>query len=1390
MSDPNAGLPADMQPSVEDLGRNSPASATCYATMEEAQEQSAHDFAPAAIELPFRPRHDAGWNDAAVPAHDEADNTLRSEVPSSADVVSGDSQQVHGEPEPGYFFSPRPLRPYGSRLPTSASASTEPSPTTSANASTTSVNGPFGHSEHSFLPTDQQGRPGYVRDYSNNSTNSVATVRAHTVDPQATSTPPSKSERDGPHFPNQSYAALQSQHYPVPYGYPGRTRSLHPSHLSSHSVSHTSAFGFPYNYHNDIMDTGSRTAGNSPATSPGLFNPSNQPPRHGHDFDDGSYSSLYLHHTHRQAPKETHVADVDFDPISGRKIINQYEILDELGRGVHGKVKLGKSLRTDETVAIKIVDRYPKRRRLGRNTSQEDKIKREIAILKKARHPNIVSLIEVIDDPTRKKVYIVLEHLRSGEVRWRTEGEKEITLLEWRRHQRESQGIYENESAQLEDDKILNLAQKKIARGNRRRMKRTNTERLKSTSADTWSLEHGGESEDDLSEGGGVSKSSSRDKPSRHGFTDRWIDQGRHEYNMETAIPSGMPAANVRKDESSSPTGLEGTMYGAYEPDFFQGRTSSTAGSSSSHLTDDDNEVPEHFGWVPSMTLQAAREAFRDTLLGLEYLHYQGVIHRDIKPANLLQTEQHRIKISDFGVSYLGRPVHDESNGEHSETDMQDLDEAIELAKTVGTPAFYAPELCRTDLEGEVFPVNHQIDIWALGVTLYCLVYGRVPFHDHNTFHLMKLISDEEVHIPKWRLKAVAETGSRPNSHGRMPYSLSSNKRAPHDLEYEAVDDELRDLIKRLLIKDPRNRITVREIKVHPWLGADLDNLSSWIEETDPGRALQGRRIEVSKDDVEKAVVPATFADRVKTGVRKTLETVLKLGGRGGSRRRAQSTASNQDQSNISAHSSSSTMSQEGRRPSLALNQSIFEALSRSREPEHPLSQSVTASPAASEKEKFFEGSNSRTASPAHSLENKEHIAPLFASARPAPERAHSAMSSAASVRTVRQTDLTRNGRSGSPCTPPALPGTPTALDTPGGSNLGGLFGGVSRRVINSMRSRERMLKPPQEHSRAKSIDRLINTDDDAHAGPSIALSTTFAAGRVDLKELSPTLARSRSPNFADIQHPDPLEQAPSRHSSTSSTSSYYNRAYAAQDRIEVDPTRDLPSHWRSSYYRETSLERITRAKDENRRKRVLEDKQRKERPTSALVQSACPPSPDDDDYWSRGEGASTETALPDLGPQSRDLVSSSSEDHFASISQSTSNPSILSIATANSSLCGAAPATSETITRLASPVSDSPGQLVAAVDDSPGYDGDGDRPGDSNDLMDSDDSSDEGLVMGKRKSVQPFHRSGSISNAELARSNIHNEIMSNRRRSRRSGSNGTVKKIPPPYDPSNDAHE
>ena len=104
---------------------------------------------------------------------------------------------------------------------------------------------------------------------------------------------------------------------------------------------------------------------------------------------------------------ETHHITKDYDQRTGAKTINRYEFLETIGRGVHGKVKLARDIETGESVAIKIVNRVT-RKRLGRwdPMEAEQKIRREIAIMKKCIHPNVVVLREVMDDPNSKKIYL------------------------------------------------------------------------------------------------------------------------------------------------------------------------------------------------------------------------------------------------------------------------------------------------------------------------------------------------------------------------------------------------------------------------------------------------------------------------------------------------------------------------------------------------------------------------------------------------------------------------------------------------------------------------------------------------------------------------------------------------------------------------------------------------------------------------------------------------------------------------------------------------------------------------------------------------------------------------------------------------------------------------
>jgi len=586
--------------------------------------------------------------------------------------------------------------------------------------------------------------------------------------------------------------------------------------------------------------------------------------------------------------RETHKALVEHDNVTGRKYINNYEIIEELGRGVHGKVKLARNTENGEFVAIKIIPRFSKKRRLGKVTamSTQDKSRREIAILKKIRHPNIVALLEIIDDPELKKIYMVLEHVELGEVVWRKKGLPYICLYERRRIEREMRGEQPTPQ-ELEFERLLE--QRQILRDAERAKQRA---KAQAASADYWSLEYG------QGEDSPVVASSRRNSSAGAGACPSQAPAGTGPSNPES---DDMETESALSSKPGSSTALDSIFNVAnLDENTLQGTTSSLQ-----HLImanpwleySKDDPYTDDFSYVPCFTIDQARQTFRDTVLGLEYLHWEGVIHRDIKPANLLWTKDYRVKIADFGVSYFGRPLRDgEPDDTISESEAKELDNELELAKTVGTPAFFAPELCATDLwdspPGHPPKVTEQIDVWSLGVTLYCLIYARLPFLAEDEWQMYRKIANEEVYIPTRRLRPV-DPSTKPNEKSLYTRINGPPYRDDEDLLYEDIDPNLQDLLRKMLTKNPEKRIRLREVKRHPWVTDGIPNVQQWLEETDPARKNSGQKIQVDEKDLSHAVIPLTLLERARSVVKK-IGRVIHRGERAESvstRRRAPSSA-------------------------------------------------------------------------------------------------------------------------------------------------------------------------------------------------------------------------------------------------------------------------------------------------------------------------------------------------------------------------------------------------------------------------------------------------------------------------------------------------------------------
>ncbi|KAM9852879.1 calcium/calmodulin-dependent protein kinase kinase 1b [Aulostomus maculatus] len=191
-------------------------------------------------------------------------------------------------------------------------------------------------------------------------------------------------------------------------------------------------------------------------------------------------------------------------------------------------------------------------------------------------------------------------------------------------------------------------------------------------------------------------------------------------------------------------------------------------------------------------TEEQARFYFRDVVLGIEYLHYHKIIHRDIKPSNLLLGDDGHVKIADFGVS-----------NEFEGTDAL-------LSSSAGTPAFMAPEMMT---EHEQSFTGKALDVWAMGVTLYCFVFGKCPFYDEYIVSLHNKIKNKTVEFPEMPLMST----------------------------------ELKELVEMMLDKNPETRITIPEIKLHPWVTENGSNPLPLEEE-------HCTAVEVTEEEVQNSV--------------------------------------------------------------------------------------------------------------------------------------------------------------------------------------------------------------------------------------------------------------------------------------------------------------------------------------------------------------------------------------------------------------------------------------------------------------------------------------------------------------------------------------------------------
>jgi [calcium/calmodulin-dependent protein kinase] kinase len=167
-----------------------------------------------------------------------------------------------------------------------------------------------------------------------------------------------------------------------------------------------------------------------------------------------------------------------------------------------------------------------------------------------------------------------------------------------------------------------------------------------------------------------------------------------------------------------------------------------------------------------TLDVMLIRRQLKGILHGLQFLHTRGVIHMDIKPENVLLDEHGHCKLADFGVSSLIE--------ENFKTD-EDV-----LQTKQGTPIFFAPEMIgQSDFHGMA------TDVWALGVTMYIVVFESLPFRGNTIYEYHQNVAKDEPIFPD---------------------------------EFNVIPFELYDVLSRMLIKEAQLRITVDQLLGHPFL--------------------------------------------------------------------------------------------------------------------------------------------------------------------------------------------------------------------------------------------------------------------------------------------------------------------------------------------------------------------------------------------------------------------------------------------------------------------------------------------------------------------------------------------------------------------------------------------
>ncbi|XP_046385032.1 phosphorylase b kinase gamma catalytic chain, skeletal muscle/heart isoform isoform X1 [Ischnura elegans] len=179
-----------------------------------------------------------------------------------------------------------------------------------------------------------------------------------------------------------------------------------------------------------------------------------------------------------------------------------------------------------------------------------------------------------------------------------------------------------------------------------------------------------------------------------------------------------------------------------------------------------NGELFDYLTTVVTLSEKKTRYIMRQVFEALLHVHNMGIVHRDLKPENILLDDNLNVKLTDFGFARVVKPVE-------------------KLFDLCGTPGYLAPEVLQSNMFEDAEGYGKEVDVWACGVVMYTLLVGCPPFWHRKQMVMLRNIMEGK-------------------------YSFTSP-------EWDDITEAPKDLIRKLLVVDPRQRISVADALTHPF---------------------------------------------------------------------------------------------------------------------------------------------------------------------------------------------------------------------------------------------------------------------------------------------------------------------------------------------------------------------------------------------------------------------------------------------------------------------------------------------------------------------------------------------------------------------------------------------